>query len=98
MLNVAYPERNEAPYFFVQWKDEIPVRTLAGGKEMVDQVRIYINQMSDLQDWELMSVMTVCDGQAFLVSLPVMPQFHYNPKDVKALYESTEDTVCCSQT
>ena len=98
VLNFEYPERNGAPYFFVQRTDEIAVRTLAGGKEMVDQVRIYINQMSDLRDWELMSAMTVCEGQAFLVSLPVMPKFRYNPKDVKALYENTEDTVRCAQT
>ena len=98
VLSFEYPEWNGAPYFFVQRTDEIPVRTLAGGKEMVDQVRIYINQMSDLRDWELMSAMTVCEGQAFLVTLPVMPKFRYNPKDVKALYENTEDTARCSQT
>jgi hypothetical protein len=97
VLNFEFPEQNGAPSFFVQRTDDIAINTAAGGKEMVDQIRIYINHISDMRDWEKITGTTVCEGQAFLLTIPVMPKFRSNAKDVKALFQNEEDEFRCAQ-
>jgi hypothetical protein len=82
-VDFEYPERNGAPTFFLQLTDSVPVDTNGTTKELVSQVKVHLNHLVDVADFDTLTAILVAEGRALLVKLPVLPHFRRNPTHIK---------------
>lgn len=90
-VDFGTPERNGSPTFFVQKIEDV---VTVDKSMLINHVKIWLNNLVDLRDYDLTKGHVVCGGQAFLVTLPSIPFFRRDETDVKSWLETREKTRC----
>jgi hypothetical protein len=83
-VDFAHPERHGAPTFFLQFTEQVPTKD---GKELYQEIKIWLNDLPDLRDHERYQAQVVCQGRAILVTLPAVPFFRRNLVEVNHLFK-----------
>lgn len=83
------PEANGGPMFFVQATGQIDI-----GKEIITEVRFYLNSLVDLRDFDFTKGKVVCQGRAFLITIPAIPFYRRTSKEVKEFFNNHESVRC----
>jgi hypothetical protein len=82
IVDFAYPE-HYGPTFFVQLTDQVKTKN---HKELYEEVKIWVNDVTDLRDYENYYAHVVCQGRAILVTIPSIPYFRRDKKEIKILF------------
>lgn len=89
-VDFELPENNGSPTFCAQQLFQIPSPS---GFDLTTQVKVHLNNLTDLRDYGITTGKVVCDGRALLVEMPKLPHFRIDEDDVKVAH-GTEKTKC----
>lgn len=88
------PEDNGPPLFTVEKLLQI---TSPSGKETTTQVKVHLNSLVDLRDYKATKGKVVLGGAGFLVSMPKVPFFRRDKKDVETAHNKEQNPCANTQ-
>lgn len=94
MVDFAYPEDNGPPLFTVEKLLQIKSPS---GRETTSQVKVHLNSLVDLRDYKATKGKVVLGGAGFLVTMPKIPFYRRDKKDVETAHSKEMDPCANTQ-